>query len=170
MRPVNCVWHCQGLAAAFAASLSRRCEPCLGTALFLYGPYEASTRLVPDVILPCWQVGEALCGEGLVERDFMYVADVAAALVALLESDVTGPVNIASGFCLPLRDVINRIGAQLRRLELIRLGGRATSASEPPRLAAATHRLRTEVGFAPARGLDEGLAETIAWWQGQTLE
>jgi nucleoside-diphosphate-sugar epimerase len=74
-------------------------------------------------------------------------------------------VNIASGVCLPLRDMIGRIADQIGRPELVRLGVRPTPASEPPRPAAATHRLRNEVGFHPSRTLDEGLAETIAWWR-----
>jgi nucleoside-diphosphate-sugar epimerase len=106
-----------------------------------------------------------MCGDGLVERDFLHVADVAAALVALLESDVTGPVNIASGVCLPLREVVIRISEQIGRPELVRLGMHPTPLSEPRRLAATVCRLRDEVGFRPAYSLDEGLAETIAWWR-----
>jgi nucleoside-diphosphate-sugar epimerase len=136
-----------------------------GRVFFLYGPHEAPTRLVPDVIRSLLEGREALCGEGLIERDFMHVGDVAAALVALLESDVAGTVNIASGDCLPLRDVIGRVADQIGRPDLVRLGARPSPPSEPPRLAAAVHRLRNEVGFRPSRTLDEGLDETIAWWR-----
>jgi nucleoside-diphosphate-sugar epimerase len=87
-------------------------------------------------------------------------------MVAVLESDATGPINIASGCCLPLRDVIGRIAEQIGRPELVRLGARPNSGSEPPRLAAVIHRLRDEVGFRPVRSLDQGLAATIAWWRG----
>ena len=58
-----------------------------GRVFFLYGPHEAPARLVPHVITSLLAGREALCGDGLVERDFMHVADVAAALVALLESE-----------------------------------------------------------------------------------
>jgi nucleoside-diphosphate-sugar epimerase len=136
-----------------------------GRIFFLYGPHEAPTRLVPDVITSLLAGREALCSDGLVERDFMHVADVAAALIAVLESDVTGAINIASGFCLPLRDVISRIAEEIGRPELVRLGARPNSVSEPPRLAAVIHRLRDEVGFRPARSLGQGLGETIAWWR-----
>jgi nucleoside-diphosphate-sugar epimerase len=135
-----------------------------GRVFFLYGPHEAPTRLVPDVVNSLLAGREALCGEGFVERDFMHVADAAAALVALLECDVVGPVNIASGLCLPVRDVIQKIALQIGRPELVRLGARPTPITEPPRLAAAIHRLARDVGFGPLRTLDEGLAETIAWW------
>jgi nucleoside-diphosphate-sugar epimerase len=136
-----------------------------GRIFFLYGPHEAPTRLVPDVITSLLAGREVRCGDGLVERDFMHVADAAAALLAVLESDVTGPINIATGFCLPLHDVICRIAEEIGRPELVRLGARPNSVSEPPRLAAVIRRLRDEVGFRPARSLDEGLVETIAWWR-----
>ncbi len=134
---------------------------------FLYGPHEPRPRLVPSVITSLLAGREALCGEGLIERDFMHVADVAAALVALLECDVTGPVNIASGICHPLREVIRCIADKIGRPDLVRLGARPSAASEPVRLAAAVRRLRDEVGFRPSRNLDLGIAETIAWWRNQ---
>jgi nucleoside-diphosphate-sugar epimerase len=139
-----------------------------GRVFFLYGPHEAPTRLVPDVITSLLAGREILCSDGLVERDFMHVADVAAALIAVLESDVAGPINIASGLCLPLREVIGRIAEEIGRPELVRLGARQNSVSEPPRLAAVIHRLRDEVGFRPERSLDEGLMETIAWWRARS--
>jgi nucleoside-diphosphate-sugar epimerase len=141
-----------------------------GRVFFLYGPYEAPARLVPHVITSLLAGREALCGDGLVERDFMHVADVAAALVALLESDVEGPVNIASGQCVRLRDVIRSIGTQIGRPELIRLGARSSPANEPPRLAASVGRLTEEVGFRSIRALDEGIADTIGWWAGRASQ
>jgi nucleoside-diphosphate-sugar epimerase len=137
-----------------------------GRVFFLYGPHEAPVRLVPYVITSLLAGREALCGDGLVERDFMHVADVAAALVALLESDVEGPVNIASGQCMRLRDVIQSIGEHIGRPDLIRLGARPSPANEPRRLAASVRRLTEEVGFRSIRTLDDGIANTIAWWAG----
>lgn len=130
---------------------------------FLYGPHEAPGRLVPDVIDALLAGREIACGDGAAERDFMHVEDVAGALVAFLDSAVTGPVNIASGCCRSLRSVIEEIAAQIGRPELVRYGARPTPPGEPRRLEAATSRLRGEVGFAPRRDLREGLAETIAW-------
>jgi nucleoside-diphosphate-sugar epimerase len=136
-----------------------------GRVFFLYGPHEPAGRLVPEVIGALLAGQEARCGEGLVQRDFMHVSDVAGGLVALLESDVTGPVNIASGDCVPLRQMIDEAARQIGRPDLLRYGARPSPAGEPARLAAATRRLREEVGFTPRYGLAEGLAETITWWR-----
>lgn len=136
-----------------------------GRIFHLYGPHEARARLVPEVVTSLLAGRPALCGEGLIERDFMHVADVAAALVALLASEVEGPVNIASGVCCPVREVINKIASQLEQPGLVRLGARTSSSAEPQRIAALVNRLRDDVGFQPAHSLDEGLADTIAWWR-----
>jgi nucleoside-diphosphate-sugar epimerase len=148
-------------------------EPCgvevaWGRVFFLYGPGEARGRLVPDVITALLAGQEIGCGDGMAERDFMHVEDVAGALVALLDSGVTGPVNIASGQCRPLWSVIDAIAAQIGRPDLVRFGARPTPPNEPRRLAAATRRLQDEVGFTPRRGLADGLAETIAWWRARS--
>ena len=135
---------------------------------FLYGPHEAPGRLVPSVIRPLLEGSEALCGDGLAQRDFMHVADAADALIALLQSPVTGPVNIASGDCRPIKDIIQMIADQIGRPDLVRLGARPPQASEPARLAASTARLHDEVGFRPRLDLSEGIAQTIKWWREQS--
>ena len=77
-----------------------------GRIFFLYGPFENPCRLVPSVILNLLSNKEAPCSHGRQIRDFLYVKDVAAAFVALLVSDVRGPVNIASGKPVALKDII----------------------------------------------------------------
>lgn len=133
-----------------------------GRIFFLYGNGEARGRLVSDVIAALLRGEPALCSEGSQLRDLMHVEDVAGAFVALLESEVTGPVNIASGQSRPLREAILRIGECLNRGDLIRLGARPMQAGEPPELNAATQRLASEVGFHPRYGLDEGIAAVCA--------
>ena len=70
---------------------------------FLYGPHEPPGRLIPSVIQALLKGEFARCSHGRQIRDFLYVEDVAEAFVALLDSDITGPVNIASGSPTPRR-------------------------------------------------------------------
>ena len=53
---------------------------------------------------------EAACSHGRQVRDFLHVEDAGRASVALLASDVTGPVNIASGIPTAIADVAGAIG------------------------------------------------------------
>ena len=66
--------------------------------------------------------------------------------------------------------MIQSIGTQIGRPDLIRLGARPSPANEPPRLAASVRRLTEEVGFRSIRTIDDGIADTIAWWVGREAQ
>jgi nucleoside-diphosphate-sugar epimerase len=95
----------------------------------------------------------------------MHVEDVARAFVSVLESDWEGPVNVASGTCLPLRDAVLLIGELTGRPDLIRLGARSMPANEPGRLEATTDVLNNRIGFQPRYKLRDGLEATANWWR-----
>ena len=132
---------------------------------FLYGPHEAPSRLVPHVTLSLLRGDPALCSDGIAERDFMHVEDVANALATVLESGYTGPLNIASGDCRPVSEVITAVASELGHLDLVRLGARPTASGEPARLAATTSILHDLVGFQPDWGMIDGIAQTVGWWR-----
>lgn len=132
-----------------------------GRIFFLYGPGEYPSRLVPSVINSLLNGEPARCTHGEQVRDFMHVEDVAAAFVALLDSDVQGVVNIASGAPLPIKDVIYTIADQLGLRELVQLGAIPANAADPPILIAGIGRLRDEVGFKPRYSLKNGIALTV---------
>jgi nucleoside-diphosphate-sugar epimerase len=136
-----------------------------GRLFFLYGPYEQPVRLVPTVIRAALDKAPIRCTAGTQVRDFQHVADAAGALVALLDSEVTGPVNVASGHAVPVKNVVHAIADRLDASHLVELGALPLAASEPAAIEADVTRLREEVGWRDRFGLAEGLADTIAWWQ-----
>jgi nucleoside-diphosphate-sugar epimerase len=138
-----------------------------GRLFFLYGPREHPDRLVPSVIRALLAGERVATSAGAQVRDFMHVDDVAGALVALLGSEVTGPVNIASGVPVSVGAVLDRLGDELGVPEGIDRGARPASDSEPARIVASVERLVREVGFKPGVSLEDGLAATIAWWREQ---
>jgi nucleoside-diphosphate-sugar epimerase len=136
-----------------------------GRIFFLYGPKEHPSRLVSSVIQSILRGETARCSSGEQVRDFMYVTDVASAFVTLLNSEIQGPVNIASGEAITLKDVVERIATKLGRPELLNLGARSTNLQDPPLLLADISRLKDELGWQPSFDIDRGLDETIAWWK-----
>ena len=136
-----------------------------GRIFFLYGPFERPERLVSSVVRSLLAGSPVDVTHGRQVRDFMHVADVAEAFVALLCSDVTGPVNIASGEPTTLRDLLSRIAFKLDGADLIRFGARPEPAGEPPVLLADAAPLGTL--FTPRFDLDTGLDDTISWWRNQ---
>lgn len=136
-----------------------------GRIFFVYGPYENQKRLVPMVIRSLL-IGEDIdCSHGNQKRDFLYVEDVAAAFVALLESDTRGPVNIGSGLAVSIKEIIDKITKKTGRASLVHFGQKPVSAGEPPLLVADVRRLKEEVMWTPFVGLDKGLDMTVRWWR-----
>jgi len=135
-----------------------------GRIFFLYGPYENQTRLMPSIINALLQEKTAPCSSGDQIRDYLFVEDVADAFVRLLNSSVTGPVNIASGKPVSIREIIDLIATKIGHEELIRYGQYPTSPSEEPLIVADNNRLRNEVGWHQQNDLGRGLDKTISWW------
>ena len=134
---------------------------------FPYGPHERPERLIPTVIRSLLRGEPAACSAGVQVRDFLYVEDVGDALAALLDSDVSGPINIGSGVPRSLKDMIMDIAQRLGRPDLPRLGVLPTRPHEPGRLVADVRRLTEEVRWRPTHDLGEGVDRTIAWWRGR---
>jgi len=150
-----------------AASAELGIEFAWGRVFFLYGPGEAPGRLVASVARALVAGERAATGDGTQIRDFLHVADVAGAFAALLDSPVTGAVNIASGEGRSLRDVIAAIGAATGREDLLDVGALPPRPGDPDELVAGVGRLRDEVGFVPSIGLRDGIEGTVAWWREQ---
>jgi nucleoside-diphosphate-sugar epimerase len=140
-------------------------ELAWGRLFFLYGPREAPERVVPAVIRSLLEGRPVATSGGEQIRDFMHVEDVAAAVVALLDSSVVGAVNIGSGIGVTVAEVVDRIAQSIGRPELVDRGALADRPDEPPLLIADIARLRDEVGFRPRWALADGLAGTVRWWR-----
>jgi nucleoside-diphosphate-sugar epimerase len=136
-----------------------------GRLFFPYGPHERPERFIPSVICSLLGNEPARCTHGNQQRDFLFVEDAADALVALLESNVRGPVNVASGQAVALKEIAYKIGELLNRTELLQLGAIPAATNDPPLLVADVKRLHQEVGWSPRFDLDQGLTRTVEWWQ-----
>lgn len=141
-----------------------------GRIFFQFGPHEHPDRLVPSVICNLLLNREAPCSHGRQIRSFLHVADVGEAFAAVLDSELEGPVNIGSDERVALADLVDRIGRQIGRPELLRVGARPAPLREPALLVPEIHRLRDEARWRPRFSLNEALSDTIAWWRSRLLE
>jgi nucleoside-diphosphate-sugar epimerase len=139
-----------------------------GRLFFVYGPGEPPGRLVPDLIAGLLAGRPVDCTDGRQERDFIHVKDAARAFADILASDFCGSVNIASGQCRPVATLIEEIGRQIGRPELIRLGAIPLGDNEPRRLAAGMRRLSDLIGFKPRFDISRGIADTLSAYRGGT--
>jgi nucleoside-diphosphate-sugar epimerase len=74
-------------------------------------------------------------------------------------------VNIGSGEGTSIAQLVQEIGLQIGRPELVRLGARAAPLGEPPVLVPDVGRLQAGVGWRPQFSLAAGIADTIDWWR-----
>lgn len=132
---------------------------------YLYGPRENPQRLVSSVINTLLNGERAACSEGRQVLDFLHVSDVASALVAVLESNAQGAVNIGSGNPVSVRELVYTTAELLSAGDRVDFGARPTPANEPLVIVANTDRLNNDIGWSPRFTLASGLLNTIEWWR-----
>jgi UDP-glucuronate decarboxylase len=132
-----------------------------------YGPrmHPNDGRVVSNFIVQALQ-GEPITifGDGSQTRSFCYVSDLITALVELMgtNDNVTGPMNLGNPREFTIRELAERVVALTNSRSTIEY--RPLPANDPrqrrPDIALATATL----GWTPTVELDEGLGETIAYF------
>lgn len=135
-----------------------------------YGPRQSSRAFIPTVIIQLL-AGKDRISMGSLDptRDLVYVKDTAEGFIRLMEaSDCIGEeVNIASGVdhsigkvAQTIIDIINPNARIIEDEQRIR-----PAKSEVMQLLGSTEKLEGITGWRPQTSLEEGLAETISWFQ-----
>ena len=107
-------------------------------------------------------------GDGEQTRDFVYVADVARANLAALESDAGGAFNIGTGVSITIK--------RLAEMVLEVTGSRSPIVHSDPRPGDIRHsrasisRARRLLGWEPLTDLKMGLEKTVEWLHGSGLD
>lgn len=130
-----------------------------------FGPFESPGRLVPSIIGAIMRGEAAKCSSGQQVRDFMDVRDLGGAIAALAFSDVTGTINLGSDRPAKIAEVAEMIGRLMGRPDLIALGALPDRPGEPVLQVPGLVRMRHELRFEPQFDLEQGLRDTIDWWQ-----
>jgi NDP-hexose 4,6-dehydratase len=136
-----------------------------------YGPRQSQRAVIPTVVAQALAGGELKLGALTPTRDFVFVRDTVAGLIALVDEPATSGAtyNIATGIDVCVGDVVRVVGELLGR-ELVVAGAQAERmrppASEVHQLLGDATKLRAATGWAPATDLRDGLAQVIAWMSG----
>lgn len=160
-----CKHALQMLTAAIAAESGM--SSAWGRIFFVYGPHEHPDRLVASAIRSLLRGEPARCSHGNQVRDYLFAGDVADAFARLLDSDVSGPINVASGRAVALKEIVATVGALIGRPDLIRLGAIPAAATDTPLVVADVDRLHRVLEWRPGHDLEQGLRLTIDWWRTQ---
>jgi nucleoside-diphosphate-sugar epimerase len=129
----------------------------------VYGEGERAWRLLPSLHARLSR-GEAVpLTEGSQVRDFLYVADAAAGLVALAEGASSGIVNLCSGRDVAVRQFAEAVADAMKAPRaLLKFGAIPMRAHEIPYLVGDTSRLHSVTEWRPAFSLADGVAAATA--------
>jgi len=144
----------------------------------LYGPRDNfdlnSSHVIPALIRKCVEAvengeEEITCwGSGKVTREFLHAGDCAEAILLAAEKyDKSDPVNIGAGFEISIGDLVEKIAGLTGFTGHIHW-----DTSQPdgqPRRSLDTGRAEHEFGFRARINFDEGLIQTIKWYQEERL-
>ncbi len=134
-----------------------------------YGPRQSARAVIPTVISQIAAGEEKIhLGDLTPTRDFTFVQDTCAGLIALAETqDVLGEVvNIGSNLEISISELLSLIGRLMdREVEFVAEEQRIRpEKSEVFRLWCNNAKLRELTGFQPGTCLEDGLRETIRWF------
>jgi UDP-glucose 4-epimerase len=128
-----------------------------------FGPRDTNPHLIPDVLAQLVDGDTVRLGNLEPIRDYVYLEDLAAALVALLDARSEGCAvfNVGSGQGRSVREVLAAFEAAIGRpLRVVQEPARVRNV-ERPRLVADTGKLR-ETGWQPRVGFQEGIRRLTA--------
>ena len=132
---------------------------------YQYGPQENPNRLIPAIISSLLKDEIVKTTEGEQIRDFLYIEDVASALVEIARSKLTGIVNIGSGKPITVREIALTLGTILAKTHLINFGALAYRSNDPMFICANNYLLKQETNWQIKYDLETGLKNTIDWYK-----
>lgn len=103
-----------------------------------------------------------LWGDGSAVRDFLYIDDMVAACLRALNG-ATGTYNLGAGRGTSLMQLLAVVEATTG--QRLRVEQQPPRASDAARIVLDIERARSQLGWAPMVGLEEGVARTWAWLQ-----
>jgi nucleoside-diphosphate-sugar epimerase len=168
--PVSPYSATKASATAMATYLSKALGmPVITMRPFItYGPAQLHDTLIPFLIKGVLQKKTVELTAGLQVRDFVFVDDLVACYLAVIEKAETfaGPeiFNVGSGKKIQIREVIETIASLLDGAEYLKIGARPMRAGEPPSMIADIQKAKEVLGWQPVVPLSEGLRKTIDWW------
>jgi len=154
-------------AALFGRNLAQRLEiPFVTLRLFgVYGPGEASYRLIPYLIERLRQNERVDLTPGEQLRDLLYIDDVVDALVSAARPvgvEDFQSYNVCSGAAVRIRDIATSVCRVLGKpLDLLAFGARPYRPDEPMSIIGNPARFHAATGWSPGVTLEEGIGRMV---------
>lgn len=131
-----------------------------------YGPKMARNdgRVVSNFIVQALEGNDiTIYGDGSQTRSFCYVDDLVQGLIALMESNEMGPINLGNPTEHTIKEIAEKIIALTKSQS--RIVQRPLPEDDPKKRKPDITLAKTRLGWEPRVTLDEGLISTITYFQ-----
>jgi dTDP-glucose 4,6-dehydratase len=134
-----------------------------------YGPYQFPEKLIPLMIANARENKPLpIYGDGMQERDWLFVEDYCRAILLALEKAPIGSVyNVSAGAPQPNLKIVHTILAALGKPESL-INYVQDRPGHDRRYALDSSKIQHELGWKPQVSLEEGLERTISWYESNT--
>jgi UDP-glucose 4-epimerase len=132
-----------------------------------FGPYQSAKAVIPELIIKCLLGQPVQTTAGEQTREFNYVSNIVDGLVlaAQHKGSIDGPVNIAAGEEVAIRDLVQKIAELSETKSKIEIGALPYRPTEIWRMYADSSRARSILGWKPQVKLADGLKRTVDWFR-----
>jgi nucleoside-diphosphate-sugar epimerase len=151
-------------AVAIAAACADGLRAAEGRIFTAYGPGEHAPRLLPSLFRARGHAAPIPLTAGVQQRDFIYIRDVAQALVRLALSPQSGfrTLNVATGTLSSVKDFVLAASAALHLpIERLKFGALPYRAEEMWHGPVDCEPLRQEAGFNACFSVANGLLDAV---------
>ncbi len=136
-----------------------------GRIFFTFGPGQKLASLVPYVISSLINDKLVETTDGNQEYDYLYVEDVALALVSLVESTYVGAVNISSGKTIKLKELILKFAKAFNKEHLIKFGVRERPENSPSHVQGNIEILKNKTNWKKQFDMNIAVQKTISFYK-----
>jgi dTDP-glucose 4,6-dehydratase len=134
-----------------------------------YGPYQFPEKLIPLIIANAREDKTLpIYGDGMQERDWLFVEDYCRAIAVALEKAAPGSIyNVSAGTPQPnlkiVRTILKHLGKPESLMQYVK-----DRPGHDRRYALDSSKLQRELGWSPIVPFEEGIRRTIDWYQSNT--
>lgn len=138
-----------------------------------FGPFETLPYFIPEMIRQCLKEPMIHVGNLEASRDFTFIRDTADAMIKALETEnIDGEIiNIGSGQPHKMKDILTLIkeGTHSENKQVV-LNESRLRPRDLQTLVADAEKARKLLGWTPTTMFEDGIRETIAWYNDKGLE